>query len=743
MIAKYALILCLTLLVTLTGTLWRTASAAVASADSTSSIQHSPRVGLALSGGGAKGFAHIGALKVIEKAGIKIDYITGTSMGSIVGALYAIGYSVEEIEAIALGTDWSDLFSDRIVRRERSIEQKLTDDRYFISLPIIGHGIVLPRGLVAGQKISALLDRLTLSSHACEDFSRFPIPFACVATDIVTGEPVVLNHGSLSEAIRASMAIPSAFTPVEIEDRMLVDGMLGRNFPVQDVIAMGANVVIGVDVGKPLAARDHLNNFMQILGQAIGFIGADTNGQQRSLCSVLITPDLKGVTSLDFSRMEDIIAAGEAAAQSMLPELIALNAQLDTTVRLEAAPRPPDPDIFLVHDISVDGLRNIESRVVLSISKLNAPTQLSMADIERGVARIYSVGMFERVTYRLEQLPEGLRLHIVVIEKADDFFRFGLRYDSRNRLMAIFNVLYRNKLGRSSLFNFDFLVGEQNQLFAQHFIHIMPTWGLSLSSSAGYHDMEIDVYDGNNRTSRLTMTAIYGEFIAGKAFSDCGFLGGGFRSEWVDLESDLYDSGMPSYRENVKALVGVVGYDTLDRTYFPRHGIALYSRHEYSMGALGSENSFSRHFVDVKVYAPISQRVTLFSEIAGGTSTSDDLPPQYQFTIGGVDTPALLIDRESTRISFLGLRHQQLLGYHFQFVQVGTQLQFGSNVMLLLRANAGNTSDEWDIDLSRNSFKTGAGATLGLITPFGPIEVTGSYGSAGDLLGYLNVGMKF
>lgn len=700
-------------------------------------------MGLALSGGGAKGFAHIGALKVIERAGIKIDYITGTSMGSIVGALYAIGYSVEEIEAIALGTDWNDLFNDRVVRRERSIEQKQMDDRYFVSLPVIGHGIVLPRGLVAGQNISALFDRLTISSHGYEDFSCFPIPFACIATDIVTGESVVLDHGSLSEAIRASMAMPSAFTPVVIEDRMLVDGMLGRNFPVQDVIAMGADVVIGVDVGKPLATRDELNNFMQILGQAIGFIGADTNDRQRSLCDVLISPELEGVTSLDFSRLAGIIAAGEAAAQAALPELTALAAQLDTSAAPAAVPRPPDPDSFLVHDIRIDGLRDIESRIVMSISKLDAPARLSIAGIEKGIARIYSVGMYERVTYRLEQLPAGLRLHIVAIEKTEDFFRFGLRYDSRNRLTAIFNTLYRNKLGHSSLFNFDVLIGEQNQLSAQHFIHLMPTWGLSLSSRAGFHDSEIDVYNGNDRTARLSMTAIYGECIAGKAFSDCGYLGGGLRSEWIDLKSDIHDSNFPSYTENMRVLVGIAGYDTLDRTYFPRRGFGMYSRHEYSMGVLGSEHAFSRHFVDLKAYAPINRRLTLFGEVACGTSTGEDFPPHYQFTLGGVDTPALLIERETTRISFLGLHHQQLYGEHFQFVQAGAQMQIGSGVMLMLRANTGNTFDKWDIDLTRNRFKTGAGATLGLITPFGPIEVTGSYGSAGDILGYLNVGMKF
>ena len=216
-----------------------------AATDSAAADRQRPRVGLALSGGGAKGFAHIGVLKVLESAGVPIDCISGTSMGSIVGALYAIGYSVDEIEAIALESDWEDIFSDAITRRDRPIEQKLVEDRYLLSLPLVGTKIGLPRGLIAGQKVSALLDRLTLPVHGQTSFRELPIPFSCVATDIVTGEAVVLDSGFLPEAIRASMAIPSAFTPVEIDGRLLVDGMLVRNFPVQDVIDLGADLVVG------------------------------------------------------------------------------------------------------------------------------------------------------------------------------------------------------------------------------------------------------------------------------------------------------------------------------------------------------------------------------------------------------------------------------------------------------------------------------------------------------------------
>ncbi len=715
----------------------------LAPAATSSAAPSSPRVGLALSGGGAKGFAHIGVLKVLEEADVPVDFVSGTSMGSIVGALYAIGYSVQEIEAIALQTDWNDLFNDGIPRRDRPLEQKPMEDRYMVSLPIVGSGVGLPRGLVAGQRISTLLTRLFLPVHDRDDFSTFPIPFVCVATDIVTGETVVLDHGDLAEAIRASMSIPSAFTPVDIGDRLLVDGMLGRNFPVQDVIALGADVVVGVDVGKPLAERDELGNFMEILGQAIGFIGAETNAQQRELCDVLISPDLKGVTSLDFGRMEEIIAAGEAAAREALPELCALAAGLDPAGRRPVPARPTVPDTFLVQDIAVDGLREVESQVVLAMSRLRPPARLAVADIEEGVARIYNSGMFERVTYRIEPLGQGSRLRIVAVEKVDDYFRFGLRYDSRDRLMAIFNLLYRNKVGHSSLLSFDAIMGERNQLLARHFVRVLPRRGLALSSRLGYQDEEVDVYAGDDRVARYEVDAFYGEVLAGGVFFGKFGLGVGLHGEWVELTPDVVDPSLAPYRENLTSLVGVLGLDSRDRTYFPTRGVAFYSRHEYSEGALGSEGTFSRHYLDLKIYAPVGRRVTLIGEVAGGTTTGGALPVHGQFILGGVDTPALLLERESTPISFLGLRHQQLYGEHFQFAQVGAQVGIGPKAVFLLRANAGNTFGEWEFDFSRDRFETGAGVTLGLLTPLGPIELTGSYGSADDFLGYLNIGPKF
>ena len=713
-----------------------------AATDSAAADRQRPRVGLALSGGGAKGFAHIGVLKVLESAGVPIDCISGTSMGSIVGALYAIGYSVDEIEAIALESDWEDIFSDAITRRDRPIEQKLVEDRYLLSLPLVGTKIGLPRGLIAGQKVSALLDRLTLPVHGQTSFRELPIPFSCVATDIVTGEAVVLDSGFLPEAIRASMAIPSAFTPVEIDGRLLVDGMLVRNFPVQDVIDLGADLVVGVDVGTPLANRDELKTFVQILGQAIGFIGAESTARQRGMCDVLIAPDVNDVTALDFKKMREIIAAGEAAARQALPQLQDLVAGLGEIVPRDE-PRPVAPDSFLVWDVVIDGLAEVDPEIVRSVFGIDPRSRVSLADIEAGVARTYSTGMFERVTFRAEPVSDATRLRLAVIEKTDDYFRFGLRYNTEDRLLAIFNVLYKNHLGVSSMLNVDAVVGGRSELVGEYLIHPLPERSLTLATRIGYLDDEDEVYSGRDRIAKYDQSALFAEVNVGSTISNRSGFGIGLRGEWVSLDPDVVADDLYSYQENMLILVGTGAFDTLDRSYFPRSGVSLFTRHEYSEGSLGSEGTFSRHFADLKFVIPLRHRVSLICETAAGTTTGDDVPTHFNFILGGVDTPALLFERKMTAISFYGLHRQQRVGTHLQFAQLGAQYEIGSQVVLQLMANAGNTFDEWELDFSEDRFETGAGITVGVYTPLGPIQLTGMYGSADQYLGYLNIGMKF
>ena len=217
-----------------------------------------PKIGIALSGGAARGLAHIGVLKVLEQAGIPVDVIAGTSMGSVVGGLYALGYNADQLDTIVRAQDWFRLLTDPVDRRDLPVDRKIAADRIMLTLPIYRGGIHLPRSVVPGQRIWELLTRLTWSAHGVHDFHRLPTPFAAVATDLETGQAVVLDRGFLPDAIRASMALPSVFAPVELGGVVLIDGGVVRNLPAHDARALGADVLICSDVTDPLEPVAHV-----------------------------------------------------------------------------------------------------------------------------------------------------------------------------------------------------------------------------------------------------------------------------------------------------------------------------------------------------------------------------------------------------------------------------------------------------------------------------------------------------
>ena len=277
-----------------------------------------PTIGLVLSGGGAKGFAHLGVLKVLEEYRVPVHLITGTSMGSIMGGLYASGLSTAEIEATLSTVDWVAIFDDQPPREDLDFGRKEEDLRYLFDL---GLGVrwpprvILPSGLVAGQKVELLLREKTLHVSGIQDFSEFPIPFACVAADIEHGTSVVLDHGDLARAIRASMSIPAFFAPVEIDGRILVDGGITDNMPVREVRSRGAEVVIGVDVSAPLRTRDELGNLFGIVGQLTGMLTRLNVEQQLTDVDILLDPELGALSGDDFTKFSEFVAIGEAEAR--------------------------------------------------------------------------------------------------------------------------------------------------------------------------------------------------------------------------------------------------------------------------------------------------------------------------------------------------------------------------------------------------------------------------------------------
>ncbi|MDX5437723.1 MAG: patatin-like phospholipase family protein, partial [Pontibacter sp.] len=326
-----------------------------------------PKIGLVLSGGGAKGMAHIGFLKVMEEAGIRPDYITGTSMGSLVGALYALGYSATEIEKIALRQDWELLLSNQVPLSQIAMEEKDYYGRYLLELPVDDFKIEFPSGLIEGQALNNLLIRLTRGAHGIQNFGKLPIPFACVATDLATGEKVVLREGFLPEALRASMAIPTVFTPVKINGSVLVDGGLVQNFPVQEALDMGADFVIGVNVGGGLEPEQNLKSMIYVLVQATFFTSATNSEAEKQKTDVLIDilPNLTGYSTGSFTDTEEIIKIGERASRPYEDSLRALAAYFRTFSEPMHQPAFSNlQDSVKIGQLYISGTSSIPKRII-------------------------------------------------------------------------------------------------------------------------------------------------------------------------------------------------------------------------------------------------------------------------------------------------------------------------------------------------------------------------------------------
>ena len=393
-------------------------------------------VGLVLGGGGARGAAHVGVLKVLERERIPVCAISGTSMGAIVGGLYAAGYSADELERLVETLDWGDMFVDDPPRAERPMARKDEDFRHLLSLEI-GYKdgrISMPAGLVRGQKLLMLLRRLTLSTWQDKDFDALPIPFRAISADIVTGNKVVFADGDLAVAIRASMSVPGAFAPIRLGDRLLVDGGMVDNVPIDDMRAMGATRMIVVDVGSPLVGEDQLGNPASILNQMITALMTEKTG--RSLATldggdVLIRPDLGTITSVQFNRGEEAVNAGVRAAEAALPRLRALAIEPARYAALRASQhrRAFDPGLVAFLDVSPGGSSSATRHAAWATEDL-VGKRFDVDKVERDVGRTYGDGRYQQIDYRLVRREGQTGLEILPEQKPwTAFGRLGLQID--------------------------------------------------------------------------------------------------------------------------------------------------------------------------------------------------------------------------------------------------------------------------------------------------------------------------
>lgn len=606
----------------------------------TPALAQRPKVALVLSGGGAKGAAHVGVLKVLEEYEIPIDIITGTSMGALIGGLYAVGHSAAELDSLVTSQDWDYVISGQVRREEVSYEQKTDAAKYLIQIPFgidwssaLGSGVSkmsaedslqtpesheptivdlfnlapegsssagLPMGLMAGQKIYSLLSDCTIGYHSESDFTKFPIPFACVATDLVSGKEVVFDSGILPIALRASMAIPGVFPPVKTNDMVLVDGGLRNNFPVDVARAMGADIVIGVKT--PSDSGDlNLNSLGGMLSKVITITTTSKLEEAIAATDIFIQPSIGkyGTMSFDNESLRELITNGETAAREVAPKLVELKKMLDDKVREHdetfygpmPAPRPTLKatklsDTIMLSSIKFVGLSEKDEAFLRRDFKLKPDTPISIDDIENTVNELYATKAYNSVVYTLDGEHSPFNLIMTMVPARNHRLGVGLRFDTEEISSILldlgfnYNSLYGSRFNISGRFANLYQFGVGYSYMGRNITRFDASYNLRHSAMQLRTDdrSRYNVIDYLQNSFKVTLSSGHLRKLGmeGGLMADLYYYRTALDAPQVPESYSADESRFAFFGPFVK-----LGMDNLDNAWFPTRGIKFNSQISY------------------------------------------------------------------------------------------------------------------------------------------------------------------
>lgn len=689
----------------------------------TTNKKTNPSIGLALSGGGAKGFAHIGVLKVFEEEGIPVHMISGTSMGAIVGSLYAIGYSPREIEQIALSTDWNVLFNDSYRINPQNISNSVSNrDTYLFTFPFNGSRLQLPSGLIDGQNVSMMLYRLMLPYHGVQDFTELPIPFVAVATDLSTGEAHTFTHGYLPDAVRASSAIPTIFKPVKIGSKTYIDGGVARNIPVQDARNLGADLVIASDVGEPLKAVDSLNTFVDVLFQSVGFHQKESDIQQQAMTDFYIRPDIEEFSSFSYDHAAAIIERGEKAARKLVPELKSyLQNNLASSNFKSISPRQ---DTLLIADVSLTNISGLLKQQTSLTLDIQPPSWLTLPDIENKINRLYNSGLFSQISYRLQNQTDvdGDELVLEFQQKQQEYVGFSVRYDSKYKAALLFGATLSDNIFWSDRLTTRLRVGEVLELSSEYSAPISLAPVSEANLGFNIQRSPIDLYNQNQAfgTVQIEQMAIQPS-LSVRLFDKVDFKAG-VEAEVFNLNEAV---GNTLVLENTSLLLNnslQMVYNTLNRPYFPTRGQSFNLTAEYSDRSLGSSFTYFQAYGTWKSTLPITDGITATNKLfTGYTASGSDVPLHNRFYLGGLAQNPVFKGRQHP---FMGYSDQQLSSDNFLAFESKLQVKLSKKIYVTGGWNVAHLSDLWSLNLVPDRIEYGYSLSIGSLTVIGPIELS-------------------
>ncbi len=607
--------------------------------------QPRPKIGLVLKGGGALGFAHVGVLKVLERNRVPIDFIAGTSMGSIVGAAYASGSTLEEMEKVLSGTDWDALFGEK-VRRE-GIDYRLKSGRgreIFgeTKFSFEGGKFLMPHGIVEGQVIRPLFQRLFGNPASPIEFDSLPVPFRAVTADVETGEAYVPSKGDLATVVRASMSIPGAFSPVEIDGRVLVDGGIVNNLPVDVVLNMGADVLIVVDLKSDLAKRDALTSPLSLSGQMVSLLLMQNSALSLKLVrpqDVVIQPDVNGFAVSDFAKGGELAAIGEDTAETMTSALARLSVSEAEYRRYSDARTTRLKVPSHVHFVRINNASNVSEARIKELTTVKAGDKFDGKQIDDDTQRLYQTGYFKSVQYSCVEEGDASGVEIQTDGKdwLGQFIRLGfslednLNGDDSFRLGAAFRT---DDVGsKDSYLEVQLEIGKMPRFSVELYRPLVEDSPYFFAPKVSLGRSTLEVSDGNDTIAEYTRTEGLATLVLGRRLSTLGELGVGYSRGFGELSRRIGDPALPDKSYDLGDAFTYLEVDTLDKPDFPTEGLRISAKFNAAVEELGAPSDF-QEITGVTLFPFSFGRNTLILRNAFST-TFDERPIERTYSLGG------------------------------------------------------------------------------------------------------------
>ena len=724
--------------------------------------QEDIKVGLVLSGGGAKGFAHIGALKIIEEAGVRIDYIGGTSTGAIVGALYASGYSAMQIDSIFKATDFVELIQDNLPRSAKTFFEKEEAEKYAITLPFDDFKVKLPSSISKGQNVYNLFSKLTSHINDVNDFNELPIPFFCIATNIETGKETIINKGYLPKAVTASSALPTLFTPVKLGDSLYVDGGVTNNYPVEAVRAMGADIIIGIDVQDDFKTRENLKTAVAIMNQVGNYKTIEEMVEKRKKTDIYIHPDITNYSVVSFDDKLEIIESGESETRLYLNELKMLASRQKQTQKktFDFAKN----DSLYITSIKINGNKDYTRSYILGKLKLRTPTKTSFNKFNEGVNNLSATNNFQEINYRFYNDGRGGTKVVFDIMESESkiSLRLGVHFDDLYKTAILANITKKRLFTNNDITSFDFIVGDNLRYNFNYFIDKGYYWSLGLNSNYNAFDENVAIdfvtqaqtQSNSEETALNSLNFEYAEltnqFYVQTFFKRIFLLGIGAEHKWKYYKTEtigIDEDEIPQTifeDTNYFSAFGYVIFDTYDNKFFPTKGLYFKGDFNFYLFANGINDNFNEFSVGKAKIGYAKMFFKNFSgliEAEGGVKIGGDETKSFDFFAGGYG-----YKESSNLVTLYGYEDLSIRGNTFLKATLTLDYKIFKKSHINIAANIANIGDDlfdnkgWIDGVDYTGYSVGCGWE----TIIGPIEAKYAYSpERGKGSWYFSVGYPF